>query len=83
MADIPGLIEGAHQGAGLGIRFLRHIERTRALVYLVDDRHVGDEASEVSPLNDVRLLQAELGAHNPELLDRPAVIGLNKMDAHE
>jgi GTPase len=79
VADLPGLIEGAHQGAGLGHRFLRHIERTRALLFLLDDRHALLEEPG-SPLDDLRLLQAELVAHDPALRDRPAVFALNKTD---
>ena len=79
LADLPGLIEGAHQGVGLGHRFLRHIERTRGLVYLVDNRHELD-GEPGSPLEDVRLLRAELEAYKPDLLERPSIIALNKID---
>jgi Obg family GTPase CgtA len=79
VADLPGLIEGAHQGAGLGHRFLRHVERTRALLFLLDDRHALVEEPG-SPLDDLRLLQAELVAHDAALGDRPAVYALNKTD---
>jgi GTP-binding protein len=79
MADIPGLIAGAAEGAGLGHRFLRHIERTRVLVYLLDDRHaLAGEAG--TPLDDLKLLQAELAAYDPALLERPALVALNKAD---
>jgi GTP-binding protein len=79
MADIPGLIEGAHQGAGLGHRFLRHIERTRVLVYLVDDRHAlaGEPGSAVE---DLAVLRGELETFNPDLARRPAAVALNKTD---
>jgi GTPase len=79
VADIPGLIEGAHEGAGMGTRFLRHIERTRVLLYLVDDRHelFGEPGS---PLADLQLLKNEVAAHNPELSRKPALIGLTKVD---
>jgi GTP-binding protein len=79
VADIPGLIEGAHAGAGLGHRFLRHIERTAVVVFLVDDRHalVGEAGD---PLGDLRTLVGELRAHDPELSRRPAAVALNKVD---
>jgi GTP-binding protein len=79
IADLPGLIEGAHQGAGLGHRFLRHIERTRVLLFLLDDRHALEQ-TEGSPLTDLRLLRAELAAHDPTLVERPAICALNKTD---
>ena len=77
MADIPGLIEGASQGIGLGHDFLRHIERTKVLI------HVGDAASTEGrdPVADIRAINQELGAYNPELLTRPQVIAANKTDA--
>lgn len=76
IADIPGLIAGAHQGAGLGIRFLRHIERTRILVHLIDlhDVPLND------PLHPYRLIENELLCYSPEMLNKPRVIALNKMD---
>jgi GTP-binding protein len=73
MVDIPGLIEGAHQGAGLGHEFLRHIERTRMLVHLLDG------ASE-DPLRDLDSVNEELALFNPRLEDRPQLVVLNKMD---
>jgi GTPase len=79
VADIPGLIEGAHQGAGMGTRFLRHIERTRVLLFLVDDRHrLAEEPG--SPQDDLRLLQAEIAAHDPTLATKPALVALSKVD---
>lgn len=75
VADIPGLIEGASAGAGLGIRFLRHIERTRLLVHVID---VSDEARD--PLNALSVVEGELGAFDPGLLRRPRVIAANKID---
>jgi len=82
MADIPGLIEGAHLGVGLGHRFLRHVERTRVLVFLVDDRHtLADEPG--TPLEDLEVLRKELRAFNPELACRPQVVALNKLDLLE
>src|SRR5574337_1828817 len=75
VADIPGLIEGASSGAGLGIRFLRHIERTRLLVHILD---VSDTARE--PRDALAVVEEELRAFNPELLKRPRIIAANKID---
>lgn len=77
MADIPGLIEGASQGVGLGHSFLKHIERTKVLVHVVDA--AGTEGRD--PIADIRAINTELEAYNPELLTRPMVIAANKMDA--
>lgn len=79
LADLPGLIQGASQGIGLGYRFLRHIERTRGLVYLVDNRHEL-EGEPGSPLDDLQLLRDELEAYQEDLLQRPSIIALNKID---
>jgi GTP-binding protein len=79
VADIPGLIEGAHQGVGLGHKFLRHIERTRVLIHLLDAS--GQEGRD--PLDDYRVISAELAAYDPELAARPRVIALNKIDLPE
>jgi GTP-binding protein len=76
IADIPGIIEGAAEGKGLGHDFLRHIERTRALVFVVD---LGDE----DPLETMNILQGELLQYNPELADRPRVYAFNKADLPE
>ncbi|MFH1130901.1 MAG: GTPase, partial [Pseudomonadota bacterium] len=79
MADLPGLVKGAHDGAGLGHRFLRHIERTKVLLFLLDDRHhLAGESGH--PIQDLEILQNELLAHNPSLLSRPNLIALNKTD---
>jgi GTP-binding protein len=75
VADIPGLIEGAAAGAGLGIRFLRHIERTRLLVHVID---VSDDACD--PLDALSVVEGELQAFDPGLLGRPRVIAANKID---
>ena len=75
MADIPGLIEGAHQGHGLGTRFLRHIERTRLLVHLVDVSE-----TERDPVEDFRVVRNELAQFSPALLEKPVVIVANKVD---
>lgn len=76
VADIPGLIEGAHLGHGLGIQFLRHIERTRILVHLIDVSPLSGR----DPVKDYRVIQAELKAFNPELVSRKQVIVANKID---
>ncbi|WP_373479921.1 GTPase ObgE [Geminocystis sp.] len=73
-ADIPGLIEGASDGIGLGHDFLRHIERTRVLVHLVD-------VNSNDPIHDYQVIQAELFAYGRGLCDRPQIIGLNKIDS--
>lgn len=75
IADIPGLIEGAHQGVGLGHQFLRHIERTAVLLHLIDASTESDQ-----PLADYRVLARELAAYNRELLDRRHLLVLNKID---
>ncbi|MGH2498491.1 MAG: Obg family GTPase CgtA, partial [Candidatus Limnocylindria bacterium] len=76
VADIPGLIAGASHGAGLGEEFLRHIERTRVLVHVVD-------ASLPDPLTDIATIETELAAHGSGLLDRPGILALNKTDLAE
>ncbi len=75
VADVPGLIEGAHEGVGLGIRFLKHLERTR--LYL----HIIDAAIGRDPAEDYRIVRGELEAFNPEMLERREVIVFNKMDS--
>ena len=76
VADIPGLIEGAHDGAGLGTRFLRHIERTRILIHLIDS----SEIDETDPLKSFRTINNELKLHNQKLMEKPQIIVLNKLD---
>ncbi len=76
IADIPGLIEGASEGLGLGHEFLRHIERTKVIIHLVDAASCEGR----DPIEDIRLINAELTAYNPELANRPQVIAANKMD---
>lgn len=73
-ADIPGLIEGAHAGVGLGYEFLRHVERTRLLVHLVD-------ATTTDPAQDYQTIQQELSAYGQGLPYRPQLLALNKIDA--
>jgi GTP-binding protein len=76
MADIPGLIEGASQGVGLGHDFLRHIERTRVLIHMVDG--AGTEGRD--PIEDIKAINDELALYNEELPTRPQIIAVNKMD---
>ncbi len=76
VADIPGIIEGAHEGHGLGIQFLRHIERTRLLVHLVDVSETGRD-----PLDDFEVLLRELAAFSEDLAARPMILVASKMDA--
>lgn len=77
VADIPGLIEGAHHGQGLGIRFLRHIERTRVLIHLVD----ASEMSGREPVSDLEIVNDELRAFGHDLDGKPQVVAGNKIDA--
>ena len=77
MADIPGLIEGAAEGAGLGIRFLRHLQRTRVLLHLVDISPVDPDAD---PVKDARAIVGELKKFSKDLADRPRWLVLNKSD---
>lgn len=73
VADIPGIIKGASKGKGLGLKFLRHIERTKCLVFVID-------SSSEDPLNDYETLKEELKAYNPELLQKKRLVVLNKID---
>jgi GTP-binding protein len=79
VADIPGLIEGAHRGVGLGFDFLRHIERTRLLLHLVDAAGVDGR----DPIDDYRQINEELRQYQPELARRPQIVVLNKTDLPE
>ena len=76
IADIPGLIEGAHTGTGLGIQFLRHVERTRVLVHLVDAAAIDSD----HPLRDLDTVNRELHRYSPTLSEKPQLVVLNKMD---
>src|SRR5262245_31780293 len=76
VADIPGLIEGAHLGHGLGIQFLRHIERTRVLLHLIDI----SVANERDPIDEFHAIDSELAEHNPDLPKKPKIIVAAKMD---
>lgn len=73
VADIPGLIEGAHEGVGLGDKFLRHIERTRLLIHLLD-------GASQDPLEDFEAVNRELDLYSPRLADKPQLVVFNKMD---
>lgn len=76
MADIPGIIEGAHEGRGLGLDFLRHIERTKVLIHLID-------GTSAKPVADLKGVEAELELYQPLLKDRPRMIAVNKIDLPE
>ncbi len=78
MVDVPGLVEGAHEGTGLGDQFLRHVERTRALVHLLDGAKPLDEI-----LSDKTTIEHELHAWNPRLMEKPTLLVLNKIDLPE
>ena len=80
IADIPGLIEGAAEGAGLGAQFLRHLQRTRLLLHLVDLAPIEGGVEGVSPAEQVRAIEHELGKHDAELLAKPRWLVLNKAD---
>jgi GTPase len=77
VADVPGLIEGAHEGKGLGHQFLRHIERTKVLIHLVDV----SGASGRDPVEDFDTIRRELESYNPDLLEKPHLVAANKIDA--
>jgi len=76
VVDIPGLIEGAHAGHGLGHRFLRHVERARVILYVVD-------GATADPVGSYQLIRNELELHEPALLDKPALLAVNKIDLKE
>ncbi len=79
LADIPGLIEGAHEGAGLGIQFLRHIERTKILIHLLDLSPI----TQRDPIEDYETMNRELKAYSEELSKKPQILALNKIDITE
>lgn len=79
IADIPGIIEGAHRNRGLGFEFLRHIERTKLLLFVLDASGIDGR----NPVDDYRVLCKELSTYNSQLLERPYFVVLNKMDAEE
>jgi GTP-binding protein len=77
VADVPGLIEGAHEGAGLGIRFLKHVERTRLIAHLVDT----SDANDRDPVHDFEIIEHELAAFSPALAEKPMIVVATKLDA--
>lgn len=77
VADLPGLIEGAHEGAGLGIRFLKHVERTRLIAHLVDT----SDANGRDPVHDFEIIEHELLAFSPALGEKPVIVVATKLDA--
>jgi GTP-binding protein len=77
VADLPGLIEGAHEGVGLGIRFLKHVERTRLIAHLVDT----SDANDRDPVNDFEIIERELAAFSPALAEEPMIVVATKLDA--
>jgi GTP-binding protein len=77
VADLPGLIEGAHDGVGLGVRFLKHVERTRLIAHLVDT----SDANERDPLRDFEIIMRELREFNPALAEEPMIVVATKLDA--
>jgi GTPase len=77
VADIPGLIEGAHEGHGLGVQFLKHVERTRLLAHLVDV----SESSNRDPVSDFEIVMGELAAFSDELVQKPMIVVATKLDA--
>ena len=79
IADIPGIIKDAHQDRGLGLEFLRHIERTELLIFVLDASGIDGR----NPSDDFAILRKEIGEYNPALLDRPYFVVLNKIDSEE
>src|SRR6202163_2196353 len=77
VADLPGLIEGAHEGVGLGTRFLKHIERTRLIAHLVDT----SDANDRDPIRDFEIIEHELASFSPALIEKPMIVVATKLDA--
>jgi GTPase len=77
VADVPGLIEGAHEGAGLGTRFLKHVERTRLIALLVDT----SDANDRDPVHDFEIIEHELASFSPDLAKKPMIVVATKLDA--
>jgi len=79
IADMPGLIEGAHKGTGLGIKFLRHIERTRILVHLIDVMSIDPD----NPLDAYDIINNELSSYSRTLSEKPQIVTLTKLDIQD
>jgi len=79
VADIPGLIKGAHSGTGLGTDFLKHIERTKVLIHLIDISPL----TKRNPIEDCQAMNQELGAYSYELREKPQIVAINKIDLVE
>jgi GTP-binding protein len=77
VADVPGLIEGAHEGVGLGVRFLKHLERTRLIAHLIDT----SDANPRDPIEDFEIIERELEAFSPDLAEKPMIVVATKLDA--
>jgi GTP-binding protein len=77
VADVPGLIEGASEGAGLGTRFLRHVERTRLLVHLIDTSDI----AEIDPVKAYEIIESELASFSEALVEKPMIVVATKLDA--
>ena len=77
MADIPGLIEGASEGLGLGHQFLRHVDRCRVLIHVIDLSFQGEERN---PIDDWKIINQELAKYSPQLATKPQFIAANKID---
>ncbi len=80
VADIPGLIPGAHEGKGLGIKFLKHVERTKVLVHLIDPSMVASNGEPIDPLDAYHQINAELNAFADDLAQRPQIVAIAKID---
>lgn len=81
VADVPGLIPGASDGKGLGIRFLKHIERTRVIAHLIDPLQIDAEGNEIDPIRSYELILAELASFSEELANKPQLVVIGKIDA--
>ncbi len=81
IADVPGLIEGAHEGLGLGIQFLKHVERTNLIAHIIEvTEQLQDQDDERDPIGDFERINAELTAYDASLAERPMIVVLNKID---
>ena len=80
VADIPGIIEGAHEGKGLGTRFLKHVERTRILAHLIDLNQFDDDGQPISPITAFDIINRELSRFSAELADKPQIVVITKID---